>query len=64
MPKEESNLTTEEAKSLFEKERRQRTTACQKSVQAVLDEHRCMLDVPMIVTERGSRSQATIIAND
>lgn len=62
--KQESNLTNEEAKKLLDRESQQRTTACQKAVQAAIDEHRCVLVVAIIATERGSRAQLTIVPRD
>ena len=63
----QSRISTDDAKAAIEAERKHRTEACGKELQAVLDKYRCALDVAMLIRGPGPDGiipQVSIVAKE
>ncbi len=60
----ESNKDIEKAKATIEREKKDRVKKCSAALEALLKEHRCQLDVGMLVTPKGNIPQVQLIPVD
>ena len=64
MSGEERQPTAEEARALLERDRRDRVARCQAAIQAALAEHRCRLDVFVVLRRDQVAPQVRVVAEE
>jgi len=55
-------ILPEKAKEVLLAERQKRESACQNDLKALLEKHKCVIEIGMLVTPQGNRPQIAITA--